>query len=227
MLRDSPGTASGHALARTDFDAARLAATLRRNVEVRHGLTLVLGCPLPPGVLAQIEALRPALDGLAPGRIRWVAPAAWHLTVYGLKRSQSRPLDRGQVDPLVARLGLVLRRALARTPVIRVPLRGATLSAQGELILSAGECPALDGLRSVMGEIPGVDPLKVGANHVTLGQLVRPFGSDAAFRQAMEAIRVLSDCPMQDLVDNKMRLVCYRNRWLEEIAWQEEFRVSG
>ena len=174
MLRDSPDSASGHALARTDFDAAALAAALRRNVGVRHGLTLVLGCPLPPGALAQIEALRPALDGLAPGHIRWVAPAAWHLTVYGLKRSQSRPLDRAQVDALVARLGPVLRRALARTPVIRVPLRGPTMSAQGEILLSAGECLVLDGLRSAMGEVRGVDPLKAGANHITLGQLVRP-----------------------------------------------------
>lgn len=84
----------------------------------------------------------------------------------------------------------------------------------------------LDGLRSVLGELPDVDPLKVRANHITLGQLARPFGSEAAFRQAMEAIRALSDRPVQDLVEDKIQLVCYRNRWLEEIAWQEEIRVS-
>ena len=226
MLRNSPDTVSVHALARADFDAAALAAALRRNVEVRHGLTLVLGCPLPPGAMAHIEALRQALDGLAPGQIRWVAPSAWHLTVYGLKRSQAWPLDRAQIDALVARLGPALRRALAGIPFIRVPLGGPVMSAQGALLLSAGECPVLDGLRSVLGERPDVDPLKLGANHITLGQLVRPFGSEAAFGQAMEAIQALSDRPGQDLLEDKIQLVCYRNRWLEEIAWQEEIRLS-
>lgn len=88
--------------------------------------------------MAQIEALRPALDGLAPGQIRWVAPTAWHLTVYGLKRSQSRPLDHVQVDALVARLGPALRRALAGIPVIRVPLGGPVMSAQGRFSCQQG-----------------------------------------------------------------------------------------
>jgi hypothetical protein len=204
-----------------DFDAEVLAAALRRNDLPRYGLTLVLGCPLPPAIAGRIRDLKQAYDQIAPGRIRFGAPEAYHLTVYGLKRSRPAPFAPGELRPLLAGLGRVLRAELDAVATLTVPLAGSLVTESGGVLVCGGESEPLARLRAAVGRLEGVDPLKSPASHITIGQFTRPFGSRQACCQALDAVEALRAIPLGSLVAGELKLVYYRNRLLHDIVAQE------
>jgi hypothetical protein len=210
-----------------DFDPDVLAAALAKNARANYGLTLVLGCPLPTGVLERIEAFRYRLCQIAPGFINFGRREAYHLTVYGLKRSREMPYTQDELAPVLAGLDRVLRHELGSVSEIRVRLSGSVVTASGAVLVLGQPDEALVRLRAAIGLIEGVDRLKSASSHITLGQFATPFGSARAYRRSMEEVEMLRDFPVGDLLVRELKLVSYRHRLLHDLAWQRSIRLPG
>jgi hypothetical protein len=208
-----------------DFDQEVLAAALLKNDLPSYGLTLVLGCPLPPAVAGRIEDLKNTYQQIAPGRIHFGAPAAYHLTVYGLKRSRPAPFAPGELRPLLEGLGRVLRAELGEVTTLTVPLAGSLITESGGVLVCCGESEPLAQLRAAIGCAEGMDPPKSPGTHITIGQFTRPFGSRRAYRQALSAMEELRALPPGDLSAAELKLVYYQNRLLHDIVAQETIRL--
>jgi hypothetical protein len=208
-----------------NFDPRRLGAALAQNTRTSYGLTLVLGCPLPADVLENIESLKDRYGLIASNHIDFGRPEAYHLTVYGLKRSRATPYTRQELDPVLSGLDRVLHRELGSVSGIRVRLSGPVV-ADGGAVLVLGQPDAnLVRLRAAIARLAGVDPLKSPSSHITIGQFTKPFGSARACRRAMEEVEALRDFPMGNLLVGELRLVYYRHRLLHDLAWQRTIRL--
>jgi hypothetical protein len=204
-----------------DFDPDVLAAALVKNAHTNYGLTLVLGCPLPAEVLELLEALKERYRQIVPDRIDFGRPEAYHLTVYGLKRSREKPYTQEQLDPILEGLDRVLRHELGSLNEIRVWLSGSVVTGGGSLLVVGEPDETLVRLRATIGQIEGVDALKSASIHITIGQFTQPFGSSRAYRQAMEAFETLRASPSGDLLLHELKLVYYGHRLLHDLRWQQ------
>ena len=199
-----------------DFDPDRLAAALSRNNRTNYGLTLVLGCPLPAGILARIETLRAAYEEIAPGLIEFGRPDAYHLTVYGLKRSRQTPYSKEELAPILSGLDGVLRHELASVSEIRVRLSGSVVTNGGAVLVVGEPDETLVRLRAAIGRIEGVDPLKSQPTHITVGQFKQPLGSPAAYQSVLDNMQRLLSSSLGVLVENELKVIHYRHRLLHD-----------
>jgi len=197
-----------------------ITAALGRQGMAQYGLTLVLGCPLPAVLSGPIAALQEACEAAAPGLVRFGDPAAYHLTVYGLKRSRPQPFARAELAPLLEALGCVLHSELGATASLAVPLRGLELTDEGTAILRGAEVETLSRLRAAICRLPGVDPPKGDGNHVALGRLARPL-APAEGQRAARLLAPLRSRPAGTLVVRELKLVTYRSRLLDDVVSQE------
>jgi hypothetical protein len=198
---------------------------LAQNARTNYGLTLVLGCPLPADILQRIEALKERYRQIAPGHIDFGRPEAYHLTVYGLKRSRGTPYTQAELDPVLAGLGRVLWHELGSVSEIRVWLSGSVVAAGGAVLVNGKSDGTLVRLRAAIDRLAGVDPLKSASTHITIGQFTQPFRSALACRRAVEEVEVLRDFPIGDLLVRVLKLVYYRDRLLYDLAWQRTIRL--
>lgn len=205
----------------SDFDPARLAAALGKNEHSSYGLTLVLGCPLPPTTADSIEEMKDAYREIVPDRIRFSDRATDHLTVYGLKRSRPEPFSQQELAPLLEGLGTVLHAELGSLPALAVCLRGSVVDDKGTILVCGQESERLIRLRAAIARIDGVDRLKSPGNHITIGQFTRPFGSAGAYRRALDAIEPLRDRPIGELAVREIKLIYYRHRLLGDVVGQQ------
>lgn len=208
-----------------DFDPGTLAEMLYRNERRNYGLTVVLGYPLPSSITEHVERLKRAYHEITPGRIRFSGPEAYHLTVYGLKRSRQDPYDQDKLGPILGRLRQVLYAKLSRVEILAVSLAGSLVTQEGTIIICGAENETLDQIRTAISQIDGVDPLKTRSNHITIGQFTQPIGSPEAYQKALQAMGQLRDYPVGELSVQDLKLVYYRNRLLQDVVSQEIIRL--
>ena len=209
-----------------DFQAAKLAAALSRNQGTSYGLTLVAGCPLPPVVTGYIEQVKRVLKEIAPGLVDFGQSQAYHLTVYGLRRSRAQPLGEEEIRTFLDRLDQALWTELRDLAPFSLPLTGSLVTEDGAVLICGGESETLTRLRAAIGQVEGVDLLKSAANHIRIGQFRRPFGSPQAYWQAMDAIERLQQLTLGDLVVDELKLVYYRRRLLDDLVSQVTLPLS-
>jgi 2'-5' RNA ligase len=107
-----------------------------------------------------------------------------------------------------------------------VSLRGLAVTADGAILIGVGDSPVLRRLRQAVGAIPGVSPPRSYPPHVTIGQMLAPFGSKEGFRQAMSYLQTWQDVSLGELSVPALKMVYYSSRILATVERWEKFGLN-
>jgi hypothetical protein len=93
-----------------ELDPHRMRELLKKNLATSFGLTLVVGLPLAPPILAQLARVRAAVEAQLPGQYQWYASKHLHATVMPLLRGRYREAPPLQLHELPADLNSLADR---------------------------------------------------------------------------------------------------------------------
>jgi hypothetical protein len=171
------------------LDPKRMQTTLNKNLATSYGLTLVVGLPFVPAILAQVAQLQAQIEALLPKRFRWYELDRLHATVFAPLRGRYRhgpPLQRDELPADLDAFAEALNLCFGAMQPFRLALDRLHLAPDGRMLaLGADPGCAQQHVAERLASFPGLDRPKVLEGwHVTLGYLRAPAPFGTAAEQA-------------------------------------------
>jgi hypothetical protein len=201
----------------TDFDPMILERERVRNAQSAYGLTLVADFPLPDDLLRGIERLRRVCRQVLGEGVELYLDDHLHLTVYSLMRSRAEPLPEGELATVWSRCLSRLEEMASQLSPLVIPLWGLSVAWNGAVMTCGAVTDDLRWLQGQVSHLPGVAMPRHVPPHITIGQVIRPFGAAAAFRQAMAILRRHTADAVGTLRSPHLKVLYYRRRLLDQV----------
>lgn len=163
----------------TILDSQQMQMTQSKNLATSYGLTLVVGLPFPPSLLAQVTRLEERIDAAWPGGFRWRAPSHLHATVMAPLRGRYRagpPLQRDELPADLAGFVEALNRCFTALDPFPLDLGWLCLAPDGRLLaLGADPGRVRAQVAARLAPFAGLDRPKARTGwHMTLGDVQSP-----------------------------------------------------
>lgn len=201
----------------TDFDPVVLEQARARSAQPAYGLTLVADYPLPGDLLTGIERLRRVCRQVMNEGVELYLDDHLHLTVYSLVRSRTEPLSEEELAAVWSCWLPQLEEMARRLSSLEVPLGGLSVTWNGAVLTCGAVTDGLRRLQRQVSRLPGVAAPRDVPPHITIGQVIRPFGAARAFRQAMAVLHRHAADSVGTLRSPQLRVLYYRSRLLDQV----------
>jgi hypothetical protein len=208
-----------------ELDPHRMRELLKKNLATSFGLTLVVGLPLAPPILAQLARVRAAVEAQLPGQYQWYASKHLHATVMPLLRGRYREAPPLQLHELPADLNSLADRlddCFSALQPFRFAVDRLEFMPDGRLLaLGADPGHVRRQVAERLASLARLDPPKdLGDWHVTVGYLATPspFASEAeraGFEAGLARLQAGSPSAMEV---HQVWLVHYADRTLDRIV---------
>jgi hypothetical protein len=161
------------------LNSKRIQATRDKNLAISFGLTLVVGLPFVPAILAQVAQLQARIEALLPGRFRWYELDHLHATVMAPLRGRYRegpPLQRHELPADLEGFFEALNQCFIAIEPFLLNLDGVRLTVDGRLLtLGADPSHVRQRVAERLASFPGMDrPKDLDEWHATIGYLQTP-----------------------------------------------------
>ncbi|HCI03814.1 MAG: hypothetical protein QF755_04760 [Candidatus Peribacteraceae bacterium] len=140
-----------------------LEKNLKKDLQEAHGVSLVIGCPLPGHILEKFSELKEKVGSDID--IKWRDdPSAFHITVYGLvipseyRGEESWHAMEEKVPELI--------EIFNEFKGFELEARGISILGMGAVALKISDSPELQQLRGKISQLQGVSPLKFGGKTI-------------------------------------------------------------
>ena len=201
----------------TDFDPVVLEQARARSAQPAYGLTLVADYPLSGDLLTGIERLRCVCRQVLDEGVELYLDDHLHLTVYSLMRSRTEPLPEEELAAVWSCWLPQLEEIARRLSSLEVPLGGLSVTWNGAVLACGAVTDSLRRLQRQVSRLPGVAAPRDVPPHITIGQVIHPFGAARAFRRAMAVLHRHAADSVGTLRSPQLRVLYYRSRLLDQV----------
>ena len=187
----------------------------KKDLQESHGVSLVIGCPLPESVLAKLKELKEKIGTSVP--IKWREDAsAFLVTVYGLvihteyRGEESWHAMEEQVP--------ALQEIFSEFKGFELKAKGISILGMGAVALSVSDSPELQRFRGKIGQLTGVSPLKFGGKTIKciIGRVSK---IDEEGRVSLRSIcEELKSFEVGTLKVDSLKMVHYKHRFLDKVT---------
>lgn len=218
---------SGH----MDFETEKINSTIRKNMAISYGLTIVVGIPFPTEITNRINNIQSELESLLPGRFTWQKEEQLHATLFAPLRSRYReqpPLLRKELPDNLEDFTQELGNLFAAICPYIIEWQGIEITEDGCAIVC--ENTAERRLFTSLRRFQGIDIHKVPrGSKITIGYLntSKPFLSREEKRDFAQGFDLLANAPVGQMQVRQMWLVHYANRTLNRIIGRVPYTLGA
>ncbi len=196
----------------------------------KSGITLVIGCPLPPKIQENILRLRRTFDQIlinnqVSAQVKWRKDlTSLHITVYGLIKPKD--YERDVTWPISSNILQQIRNIVSTEFPFNLILQGLGILGSGAVAVRISDSNELDTIRNAIANMEGVSDRnrseKTGLNQMIVGRFL-PELTDNDRRLVKQAKDDLESFLVGEITVTSLELIHYKHEFLNRWYNQESF----